>query len=96
MWRIGIAFAAASSAVLFSASPPRISHVWGNGAYRPRPDHPEDVLNFSNFHPKKLKQADKGTTPDFEKLSFGDLNAAGIDNRGKLYIWDRPEIMANK
>lgn len=63
--------------------------VWGNGVYRPRDGHPDDILNFSNFSPKLIRFFTGETSPNLVKLAFGTSFEAGIDEKGEVYVWDK-------
>ena len=71
------------------AKPHNLLHLWGNGKYEPRPGHPEDILNFSNFKPKLIRNFKVEESPNLKSISFGENHEAAIDDKGDLYIWNK-------
>lgn len=83
--------AAAGTALLLSSSlicaPPRPSlFEWGNGVYQPRPGHPDDILNFTNFQIRQIKNYSKDNAPIPSFLAYGPTHAAVIDSKGDIYL----------
>jgi hypothetical protein len=70
--------------------------MWGNGLYNPRPDHPEDFMDFSNFRPKLIKPFSEVGGPNLVDLAFGTNQGAGLDDRGKLWVWKQSTVMGYK
>lgn len=66
--------------------------VWGNGVYNPRKGHPDDILNFSNFTPKLIKNFCEEQSPNLVKMVFGPKADAGIDEKGEIYIWNKHTV----
>jgi alpha-tubulin suppressor-like RCC1 family protein len=99
MWRYGAAFAAAAATLTLTANAASINRnvqIWGNGQYDPRPDHPEDLLDFSNFRPKLIQNFREQGSPNLDKISFGPSWTASIDERGKMWIWPKVKITGYK
>lgn len=71
------------------AKPHNLLHMWGNGNYNPRPGHPEDLLNFTNFKPKLIRNFKPETSPNLKSIAFGENHEAAIDEKGDIYIWKR-------
>jgi len=83
--------AAAGTALLLSSSlicaPPRPSlFEWGNGRYQPRPGHPDDILNFSNFQVRQVATFSRDKAPVVQTLAYGPTHTAVIDSKGDLYL----------
>ncbi|CAG9330535.1 unnamed protein product [Blepharisma stoltei] len=77
----------AGSLFAYCAAPHSILHLWGNGIYDPRPGHPEDLLNFTNFTPRKIANFQDKSSPNLVKVSFGTTHEVGLDDKGDIYIW---------
>jgi alpha-tubulin suppressor-like RCC1 family protein len=89
MLRCIIGSAVAGGMLVYCKSPHNYLHLWGNGNYNPRPGHSDDLLNFSNFFPKLIRYFSNETGPNLIKLVFGPYKEAGIDDKGKIYIWNK-------
>lgn len=83
----------AGSIFTYCGTSHNILHLWGNSDYRPRPGHPEDLLNFTNFTPKTIKNFKENDSPNLIKVSFGPKHEAGLDDKGFIHIW--PVHIAN-
>lgn len=81
----------AAGALAHSELPQNNVEIWGNGVYRPRPNHPEDLLKFTNFSPKLIADF-----PNLSKIRFGPTQVAGLDAQGQIYIWPKHTLNSVK
>ena len=70
-------------------APHHFLHIWGNGEYKPRPGHPDDILNFTNFSPKLISFFKEESAPNLVKVFFTQNLDAGLYENGDVYIWDK-------
>ena len=84
--------AAAGTALLISSSllcgPQRPTvYEWGNGVYEPRPGHPDDILNFSNFIIRPITSFTLPSSPIPTELIPGPTHTAVLDTKGDLSLY---------
>ena len=95
LWKM-LGMAGGASALCYCAKQHNYLHIWGNGMYDPRPGHPEDLLNFSNFSPKLVSYFKSEKSPNLKSVSFGPGVTTALDEKGDVYIWPEPVLNACK
>lgn len=61
-------------------------YVWGNGISK------DNVMEYSNFNPKKIKNFSQDQDPTIISVKFGLYNEAYLDNEGRVHYCDKYKL----